>query len=323
MKHSTTVAQLRPPMPTLDLEWSTQTLNAITERSTKRPTQIEVDSMQSPASARRPRGVRRAALLMAAAASAAIVVVPVLDSGDAVAADLHELSAAAVTYDSPALVRGTWLHERSESLQRNDENVSDGAVLDTQRETWTNWEGQVLLIEKRPSRGWTSYDVLDEQFPASYQDPTPAFADTLPSDAAGLRAYLDPKVFGSSSHAEALFEALTGLATSHTLPPATLAGAYEALADIDNVNTSDVQINGRPAIEITFDEHRTTSSDSITVDRATGQVISATQQSLQSTYTSTTTLSEVVDTVPPAVLNAFDVHEEGVRYDAAGEQLAD
>jgi len=76
------------------------------------------------------------------------------------------------------------------------------------------------------------------------REPTPAFAQTLPDDAEGLRAYLDPKVFGSSSHSEALFEALTSLATSHTLPPPTLAAAYEALADIDNVRTSDVHIDG-------------------------------------------------------------------------------
>lgn len=323
MKHSTTLAQLRPPTPTLNPEWSTQTLSAITERSTDRPTQFEVDNMLSPVSARRPHILRRAALLVAAAASAAVVAIPVLDSGNAVAADLRELSAAAVTYGNPALVRGTWLHERSESLQRNDANLGDGAVLDTQRETWTSWEGEVLLIEKRPSQGWTSYDVLDDQFPASYQEPTPAFADTLPSDAAGLRAYLDPKVFGSSSHEEALFEALTGLATSHTLPPATLAATYETLADIDNVNTSDVQIDGRPAVEITYEERQASSTDSITVDRATGQVLVDTQQSLLSTYTSTTTMSEVVETVPPAVRNAFDVHKEGVRYDSAGQPLAD
>lgn len=330
MSHSTILTQLRPPTPDLDPQWSAQTVSAITarstDRSTARPTQFELDRRRSPATGRRRHRMRRTALLLAAAASAAVVAVvaiPVLDSGDAVAADLRELSQAAVTYDRPALGRGNWLHERSESLQRNDDNLSDGAILDTQRETWTSWEGQALLIERRPSQGWTTYNVLDDPTPASYQDPTPEYAQTLPTDAAGLRAYLDPKVVGSSSHAEALFEALSGLATSHTLPPATLAAAYEALADIDNVNTSDVQINGRPAIEITYEEDQTSSSDSITVDRATGQVLIETQQSLQSTYTSTTTLSEVVDTVPPAVLNAFDVHEEDVRYDAAGQPLTD
>jgi len=323
MKHSAILAQLRPPTPDLDPEWSAQTLTAITGWIAARPTQLELDQMQSPASARRPRRARRAALLLAAAASVAVVAIPVLDSDDAVAADLRDLSQAAVTYDSPALGQGTWLHERSESLQRNDATLSDGAVLDTQRETWTTWDGQILLIERRPSQGWTTYNVLDDQTPASYQEPTPAFAQTLPNDAEGLRAYLDPKVFGSSSHSEALFEALTGLATSHTLPPATLAAAYEALADIDHVNTSDVQIDGRPAIEITYEEDLTSSSDSITVDRATGQVLSATQQSLQSTYTSTTTLSEVVDTVPETVLNAFEEHEEDVRYDTTGQPLAD
>lgn len=323
MKHSTTLSQLRPPTPTLDPEWSTQTLSAITERGIDHRTQIDVDGMPSPASARHPRRARRAALLVAAAASVAVAAIPVLDSGDAVAVDLHELSQAAIAYDSSALGRGTLLHERSDSSQHNDADLSDGTDLDTQRETWTSWEGDVLLIEKRPSLGWTSYDTLADQAPDSYQNPTPAFADTLPNGAADLRAYLDSRVSGSSSHAEALFAALTGLATSHTLPPATLAAAYEAIADLDHVHTADVQIDGRPAIAITYEEGQTSSTDSITVDRATGQVLIETQQSLQSTYTATTTLSEIVDTVPPAVRKAFDAHQEGVRYDAAGHPLAD
>lgn len=327
MKNSTIIAQLRPPTPDLDPQWSARTLNAITERGTEsnaaRPIQIELDHIQSPALTRRPRQMRRAAVLLAAAASVAVVAIPILDSGDAVAADLRELSHAALTYDSPVLGRGTWLHTRSESLQRNDPTLGDGAILDTDRETWTSWDGQILVIERRPSQGWTTYNTLTDRNPASYQEPTPAFAQTLPDDADGLRTYLDPKVFGSSSHAEALFEALTSLATSHTLPPATLAAAYEAIADIDNVTTSDVEIDGRPAIEITYDEDRTSSSDSITVDRATGEVLSETQQSMQSTYTSTTTLSEVLSTVPDAVLNAFAEHEEDVRYGAAGQPLVD
>ena len=325
MKNTTTLALLRPPTPDLDPEWSARTLSAITDLSPARPTQVELDHLWSPTSGRRPHRFRRTALLVVAAAAAAVAVVaiPVLDSGDAVAADLHDLSRAAVSYDGPVLGEGSWLHERSESLQRNDAKLSDGAVLDTHRETWTRWDGRVLLIERRPSEGWTTYDVLDDDTPASYQEPTPAFAQTLPDDAEGLRAYLDPKVFGSSSHSEALFEALTSLATSHTLPPPTLAAAYEALADIDNVSTSDVEINGRPAIRIAYEEAQTSSTDSIIVDRATGQVLSTSLRSLQSTYTSTTVLSEVVDTVPEDVLKAFQDHEEDVRYDVTGRPLVD
>ena len=104
MKHSAILAQLRPPTPDLDPEWSAQTLTAITGWCAARPTQLELDQMQSPASARRPRRARRAAVLLAAAASVAVAI-PVLDSDDAVAADLRDLSQAAVTYDSPALGR--------------------------------------------------------------------------------------------------------------------------------------------------------------------------------------------------------------------------
>jgi hypothetical protein len=224
-------------------------------------------------------------LAATAAAIVAVVSIPSLDSGDAVAADLRGLSQAAVSYDGPVLGEGSWLHERSESLQRNDPNSKEVAVLDTHRETWTRWDGRVLVIEQRPSEGWTTYNVLDDSTAASYQDPTPVFAQTLPDNAEGLRAYLDPKVFGSSSHSEALFEALTSLATSHTLPPPTLAAAYEALADVDHVRTSHVTADGRPAIEVAYEEGLTSSTDSITVDRATGQVLTTSLHSLQSTYT--------------------------------------
>jgi len=277
--------------------------------------------MWSPAAGHRPRRSRRTALLVAAAAAVAAVSLPVFNSGDAVAADLHDLSRAAVSYDGPALREGNWLHERSESVQRNDAGLSDGAVIDTGRETWTRWDGRILLIEQRPSRGWTTYDVFDDDNPASYQEPTPEFAQTLPDDADGLRAYLDDRVDGSSSHSEALFEALTALATSHTLPPRTLAAAYEALADVDHVRTSDVEIDGRPAVKIAYEEELTSSAESIIVDRATGQVLSTSLRSPRSTYTSTTTLSEVVDAVPAEVLKAFQEHEEDVRYDATGRPL--
>lgn len=315
MKHTITLAQLRPQRPVLDPEWSAQTLSAITDLTPARPT--HVDHMCSLTPGYRPRRLRRTVLVLAATAAAivAVVSIPSLDSGDAVAADLRGLSQAAVSYDGPVLGEGSWLHERSESLQRNDPNSGEVAVLDTHRETWTRWDGRVLLIEQRPSEGWTTYNVLDDSTAASYQDPTPMFAQALPDDAEGLRAYLDPKVFGSSSHSEALFEALTSLATSHTLPPLTLAAAYEALADVDQVRTSHATVDGRPAIEVSYGEELTSSTESITVDRATGQVLTTSLHSLQSTYTSNTTLSEVVDTMPADVLRAFDEHEEDVRYD--------
>jgi hypothetical protein len=89
------------------------------------------------------------------------------------------------------------------------------------------------------------------------------------------------------------------------------------------VRTADIEVDGRPAIEITYEEESTSSTNSITADRATGQVLLASQQSLQSTYTSTTTLSEIVGTVPAAVLKAFREHDEGIRYDITGQPIGD
>lgn len=301
----------------------------LTRLTDARPTATELDAQWSPAdraarldslraarrpATARPRAVRRTAWLAAAAAVAALVVVPtVVDSGDATAADLHALARSAVRYDGPVLAEGRWLHERSTSLQRNSRILSDGDVYDNERETWTAWDGTIYAVEHRPSAGWTSYDVLTEKFTPSYGDPTPQFAATLPDDAAGLRSYLDPLVSGSNSHDEALFSALTGLATSHTLPPRTLAAAFEALADVDGVDTDQVTVDGRPAVAITFTQHYLDAlgTSSIVADRATGQVLSASELNPMSDYRSSTSLSEVVDEVPADVLVDFATYGDG------------
>ena len=292
-----------------------------------RPTDADLDRMWSPAdrSARLddvlttrhrrrvgPR-VRRTALLAAAAALVAFAVPTVLDSGDASAADLRELARAAVRYDGPVLAEGKWLHERSSSVQRNSTLFNDGAVYDNERETWTSWDGTLYLVEHRPSAGWTSYDVLDEKFEPSIGDPTPAFSASLPDEPGALRDYLDDHVSGSSSHDEALFEAVRTLATSHTLPPRTLAAALEVLADIDGVSTDDVEVGCRPAVEATFTQHYldVLGTSTIVLDRATGQPLSSEESNPNGTYRSTTSLSEVVDAVPADVLAAFDTYGDG------------
>lgn len=262
-----------------------------------------------------PGGRRRTVVLLAAAVSLGVCVAGsgLVNPGGATAADLRALSMSAASYDGPVLQEGTWLHEKETSLQRNSASLGDGATLDLDRESWTRWDGRVLLIEHRPSAGWTSYDVIDGQSPPSYASPTPQFAASLPDDPAQLLSYLDGRVFGSSSHEEAMFEAVADLATSHTLPPRTLAAAFEALAQIAHVRTKDVEVSGRSAVQVTYDEDLTSSSDSLVVDRSTGQVLATHQQSLQSDYVSTTRLSEVVTEVPAEILAAFRSHPEGVR----------
>lgn len=300
------LTQARPTDTDLDRLWSPTDRDALHARLTHRPSRTR----------------RHSALLAAAAAVAALAVLPaVLDSGDATAADLHALSLSAASYDGPVLAQGSWLHEKSTSLQKNSPTLSDGVVIDTERESWTGWDGRVLVVEHRPSGGWTAWYTFDDDFKASYQAPTPAFAATLPDTADGLLAYLDYRVFGSSSHAEALYEALTSLATSHTLPPATLAATFDALAQVDHVATTDASVQGRPAIEISYTEDLTSSVDSIVVDRATGQVLTTSDLSKKREYTSTTSLSEVVPEVPADVRADFRTHEHDQPYNAAGQPI--
>ena len=105
-----------------------------------------------------------------------------------------------------------------------------------------------------------------------------------------------------------MYEALVQLAGSHTLPPLTLAATFDALARIDHVTTSDVDVDGRPAVEVSYDEQLTHSTESYVFDRQTGQGLSTHEHSRQSDYASTTTLSEVVDQVPADVLREFQAH---------------
>lgn len=287
---------------------------------------------------RRHRHRRRAGIALVAAATTAVLVLPTgVDTPSASAADLRALALSAAAYDGPVLAEGSWLHVRTTSLQRNSATLRPREVptIDAERETWTRWDGRQLVIEQRPSAGWTTYDVIDGSADisdvdappvggrASYQDPTPEFAASLPDSADGLLAYLDGRVFGSSSHDEALYSALTGLATSHTLPPRTLAATFEALAQVDGVRTEDVRGEGGPAVEIGFEDRVTSSSETIVVDRVTGQALAVRQRSRLGDYTSTTTLSQVVPAVPTDVLAAFDTYEEGVRYDQFGAALPD
>ncbi len=271
--------------------------------------------------------------LVAAAATAFLVIPAAVDTPSAAATDLRSLALSAASYEGSVLEQGTWLHEQSTSVQRDSRTLSDGAVFERERETWTRWDGRTLLIERDPSAGWTSYDVIDGSRaisdaeapafddPASYQDPTPQFAAALPDTAEGLLSYLDGRVFGSSSHEEAMYSALVGLATSHTLPPDTLAATYEALATVEGVTTDDVRVEGQPAVEVGFSDDVSGSVETMTVDAATGQVLAVQSDSSQSSYTSTTTLSQVVPEIPAAVVDAFSEHDEGIRYNASGDPM--
>jgi hypothetical protein len=299
----------------------TDLLNRLTEA---RPTDTELDAMWSPhdrdarlhavLATHLARRVRRTRMALAAAVVAIVAFVPpLLNSGNASAADLHALAQSAVRYHGPVLSEGAWLHVKATSLQRNAPTVHGAAVYANELESWTSWDGRELLIDHETSAGWTEYEMIDDHVAASYQDPTPEFSATLPDTAQGLLDYLNPRVYGSSSHSEALYEALIQLAGSHTLPPRTLAAAFEALAHIDNVATDRVDVNGRAGIEVSYDEALTSSTDTVVFDLATGQALSTHNHSRQSDFVSTTTLSEVVTAVPAAERAAFRAHKHNVR----------
>lgn len=92
----------------------------------------------------------------------------------------------------------------------------------------------------------------------------------------------------------------------------------QVLADVDGVETKDVSVDGRAAVEITYSSFwgRLTGRDSITVDRETARVISVNQSDPGGTYELTTTLVEVVDRIPEDVRTEFQQLGAGSRvYD--------
>lgn len=259
----------------------------------------------------------RAVALVAAATVAGFAVLPaVIGSGEASAqAHLKALAMAAVEADGPVIEEGTFLHVKTEALQQNSTLFGDGKTLDTNRESWVRWDGKTWAIDTRHSAGWREYHEFPRSGEPSLGNPTPEFAASLPDDPDALRAYLDDHVSGSSSHEEAIFVAVGDLARSHFLPPETLAAALQVLADVEGVETEDVTVQGRSAVEITYSSFwgRLTGSDSITVDRATARVISENQSDPGGSYELTTTLVEVVDEIPQDVRTRYQQFEPGTR----------
>lgn len=262
------------------------------------------------------RRARRRTPWLAAAAVISICAFPIVNPlGDSSAQALTELAAVAARQSGPVLAPGTFLHVKTESVQKNSSILDDGKTLDTNREQWVSWDGRILAIDTRPSAGWTEYHVFDQRSDTSFDNPTPEFAASLPDTEAELGAYLDKNVSGSNSHEEAIFTAVTDLAHSNFLPPETLSAALLVLADVDGVSVRDVEVDSRPAVEISYTPWwaRLIASEAVTIDKQTARIISVRESDPTGSYRSDTVLSEVVDKVPTDVLAAFTEHPGGKR----------
>ncbi len=261
------------------------------------------------------RTKRRARWLVAAGSAAALVACTSLLGGSPASAraQLLELAVVAAENGGPVIEEGTFLHVKTESVQRNSRIFGDGATYDTNRESWVRWDGKMWAVDTRPSAGWTDYQVFAPS--DELGDPTPELVSTLPTEPAELRAYLDEHVQGSSSHEEAVFVAVYDLVQSHFLDSERLAAVLTVLADVDGVATEEVVVDGRDAVEVTFTEiwGVLKGTQSFTVDKATAQLIASNKVDPGGTYDSRTVLVEVVDEVPSDVLEVIDRHGQGAR----------
>lgn len=272
----------------------------------------------SRSSGRPTPAARRRTPWLAAAAVAGLVAFPIATSlGDSSAQALTELASVAAEQSGPVLAPGTFLHIKTESVSERSAIFDDGKTLDTNREQWVSWDGRIMAIDSRPSAGWTDYMVFDRPRQPSFGAPTPEFAASLPDTEAELAAYLDENVSGSNSREEAIFTAVTDLAHSNFLPPETLSAALLVLADVDGVSVKDVEVDGRPAVEISYTAWwaRLIVDDTVTIDKETARVINVRQSDPTGSYRSDTVLTEVVGEVPPDVLATFE-EDKGERvYD--------
>jgi hypothetical protein len=302
----------RPPQAALDSHLPADVLD-----------RIKVDVARKTAQRARPPHRRRRVLAAVAATVVGVAIVPGLVGSDrsAAHADLTALAMAAANSDGPAITPGTFLHVKTEAVQRNSRLFGDGRTLDTNREQWVRWDGVVWAIDTRPSAGWTEYMV----FPKNDWF-TPERAAELPDNASDLRAYLDRTVSGSNSHEEAIFVAITDWVHSNLLPPKTLAAALEVLADVDGVETKDVTVRGRDAVEVSFSHFwlDLIATESMVIDRETARTISEHDSDPGGTYELETTLVEVVEEIPADVLRDFEAHKDDVRvYDDGHAPTAD
>jgi hypothetical protein len=313
------LAAHRPTDADLDRVWSPERRAVLRERLAA-PRAAE----PRPVVRRRPRRV------LLAAAAALVVAVPIThevlapDAAQA-RADLTALAATAAADDGPVLAPGQYLHVRTHSEQRNRWPHEGGETWVDDREAWIGWDGSYTGVETSPGRrDYAEWFRLQDRDEPSIHEPTPAFAATLPTDAEAFRAYLEPRVSGSNSHEEALYNAVTDLIRSQYLPPDTLAAALGALADVDGVRTEDVTVDGRDAVRISYDRFVVSwvSEDSLTVDRATAQPLRDESRSVQGSYRSDVLEREVVDTLPAEVTAVFTAHPDGALLCPDGTEAA-
>lgn len=262
------------------------------------------------------RSVRWAGGLAAASLLTAAAVLPtVLVTGSSAREDLRALALVAAASAEPVLAQDSYLHVKTEALQRNSQLLGNDTTSDTNREAWIRWDGTIWAVDSRPSEGWREYHVFPRPAQPSVNVPTPEFAAALPSDPEALRRYLDDNVSGSNSHDEAIFVAVSDLARSHFLPPSTLSAALEVLADVDDVETREIQVDGHTAMEVSYSRFLDglIARHTLVLDRSTARVISEQQTGPAGSYSLRTVLVESVDGLPDDVTAAFERYGGGLR----------
>lgn len=284
----TTLAARRP----LESDWSQEARESSLARV--------LDGIADGHAPRRMHRPRRRAVLVGAAAAAALALgigAPLLSNTAAPsAAAVEQLVTNAARSSALVIPEGTYLHMVVEDVQHapGQNDPADGVprVL----ESWTSPDGSIWRRDVQGS------DVAFFAFPPSSGgeiDASPAGVASLPSDPAALGPHLRERVSGSNSENEAVFVAVGDLTRQGYVPPKVRAALIEVAAGLPEVTAS--REGGRTTL--TFDDQATRpGSQSLVFDSATGSLLAERTDAPELTFTSTTTVSELVDQVPQEVL---------------------
>jgi hypothetical protein len=212
-----------------------------------------------PMSTRRRR-TRRAVIGLAAASVLGIVAggLSVLLPADtpgapraAVAAEIEQL--ALRTGKAPAydFAPGTFLHTVEVAKQTSTDKYGDHSVT---REAWIADDGSMIRVDTDEDGPYGRYYRATKT--PNVNAPDPDFLDALPTDPAAMRAYLDARVQGSSSHEQAIFTAVRDMLRPGYGRPEVRAAALNVLSTLDAVSIEhDVALpSGRTGTGIVFNE---------------------------------------------------------------------
>lgn len=330
------LAKFRPDAESLDEQWPPARRAELAGSIRRGDQGVNARLRHRPAPQQKRSRRRRlvAASALAAAALVAAVVAPTLlpngapgGASPAAAAALERLARVAANTPADIAGPGEFVHTVVRNHQVGvflDNPPNDKTRdIDDRYESWTASGGEFWRHDSSVAKagdGTVLHRGKDTLFfPARsgaadrFGEASSPYGSPLPTDADELQTYLRAHVHGSNSKDEAMFLALGDVLRSTTAPAALRSAALTVLARVDHVTlgTSTEDSQGRRVQEFVFadDSIRAGVVQRFFVDPRTAQLIEERTTQPKLVNTTTTLVSDVVDSVPNSVRRTA-VHQE-------------